>query len=279
MIDGNTRIVGLFGYPVSHTASPRMHNAAFKALGLNYVYIPFEVKPSRLEKAVKALPYLGIKGVNLTIPHKVKVLPYLDWVSTDASIAGAVNTVVVKGNKLYGYNTDIQGFAEDFKSRSKVGIRRQEVFLLGAGGAGRAVAVALAREGAAKINISNRTPSRAYALLKTIKARFPYVDVEYVPFQDLSRAVTRSRIIINATSLGMKKSDILPIKSKWLDKKKVLYDVVYTSSSTRFLQIGRRCGAQTFGGIGMLARQGAISFYLWTGRYAPLGIMLKTLRC
>jgi len=278
IINGNTRIVGLFGYPVKHTASPAMHNAAFKTLGLNFVYLPFEVRPVFLGKAIRSLPYLGIKGVNLTIPHKINVLPYLDWISKDADITKAVNTVVVKGEKLCGHNTDIRGFTEDLKENTRIGLKGEEVFLLGAGGAGRACAVGLAKEGVAKININDSIQSRAQALIKILRSNYSNVRLEYVSRNELPRAVCRSKIIINATPLGMKKGDPLPIKGEWLNKEKIIYDLVYTPSPTRFLELGRKRGAQGISGIGMLARQAAMSFNLWTGKRAPLDIMLKVLK-
>jgi len=278
IINGKTKIVGLFGYPVKHTASPEMHNAAFKALGLNFVYLPFEVSPASLGHAIKALPYLGIKGVNLTIPHKVNVLQHLDWISHEAGITKAVNTVVVKGKKLYGYNTDIPGFVEDFKEMANTGLKGKEVFLLGAGGAGRACAVGLAKEKAAKINISDCIQSKAISLLKILKANYPDVKLEYVRSSDISRAVCRSKIIINATPMGMKENDPLPIKGEWLNKEKIIYDLVYTPCPTRLLKLGQSKGAKAISGIGMLVRQGAISFSLWTGKRAPLEVMLKVLR-
>lgn len=276
-IDGNTAIVGLFGYPVKHTASPAMHNAAFRVLRLNFVYLPFEVKPVFLKQAIKALPFLGIKGVNLTIPHKINVLAYLDWISKDAGITKAVNTVVVKGNKLYGYNTDIQGFIEDFKAQAKTEPEGKEVFLLGAGGAGRACAAGFAKEGVNKINICDYVPSRAFSLAKILKSNFPDVKLECIPRDNLSAAVCRSKIIINATPLGMKKDDHLFFKSEWINKEKIVYDLVYTPYPTRLLELARGKGAKAISGIGMLCRQGALSFYLWTGRHAPLEIMERVL--
>lgn len=277
MISAETKIVGLFGYPVVHSASPEMHNAAFKALGLNFVYLAFEVKPSSLKNAIRALPCLGIKGVNLTIPHKINVLPELDWMSGEVKLAGSSNTIVVRGNKLYGYNTDIQGFMEDFKAKVKLSLRGEEVLLIGAGGAGRACAIALAKENVAKINIANRSQVKAHALLKIIRHNFPRVKVECAPFYDLSKAVFKSNVLINATSLGMKREDTLPIACEWLNKEKIIYDLIY-STPTRLLKMGRRKGALAFNGMGMLARQAAISFYLWTGRRPPIDIMLKALK-
>jgi shikimate dehydrogenase len=276
-INGKTKTVGLFGYPVAHTASPEMHNAAFKALGLNFVYLPFEVEPAFLKQAVKSLPYLGIKGVNLTVPHKVNVFPYLDWINPEARVTRAVNTVVVKGKKLYGYNTDVRGFIEDFKEKAKISPKGREIFILGAGGAGRACAVGFAKEKAAKINIADSLPSRGLSLLKILKSSYSNVRLECVSGDALSRAVCRSKIIINATPLGMKKDDPLPLKKEWLNKEKIIYDLVYTPCPTKFLKLGRSRGARVISGIGMLARQGAVSFNLWTGRRAPLKIMQKVL--
>jgi shikimate dehydrogenase len=254
-----------------------MHNAAFEALGLNFVYIPLEVKPGALGKAVRALPYLGIRGVNLTIPHKVKILPYLDWISPEASITRAVNTVVVKGEKLYGYNTDIEGFIEDLKKNANIDLKGKEILLLGAGGAGRACAVGLAREGVAKINIADALSSRVLSLVKILKSNYAKVRLEYVPSDELSKVASRSKIFINATPLGMKKDDPLLFKEEWLNKEKIIYDLVYTPYPTRLLELGRGRGAKVMSGLGMLARQGAISFKLWTGQKAPLNIMLKLL--
>ena len=154
-IKGTTKIVGLFGHPVHHTFSPAMHNAAFEALGLDYVYVPFEVRPEDLEGAVRSLISLGIVGVNVTIPHKEKVIPYLDEVSPEAELIGSVNTIQVKDRRLMGYNTDAFGFETSLREGLGMELRSRRIFVMGAGGASRAVCFQAALSGAEEIVIAD----------------------------------------------------------------------------------------------------------------------------
>ncbi len=197
-ITGHTRLVGIFGDPVKHTLSPAMHNAAFARLGMDYAYLPFEVKPEQLEQALRSLPALGVVGVNLTLPHKEQALKYLDVISYDAKLIGAVNTVRVERDCLSGYNTDGKGFLNAFILEA--GIRRgpegKKVCMLGAGGSARAVAVTLAMAGIKELAILNRTVERAQALANHLARHFPKLRVAAYPRTE-QEAIGQSEIIIN----------------------------------------------------------------------------------
>ena len=168
-ITGKTKIVGIFGYPIEHTFSPLMHNAAFSALGLDYCYIPFEVQPKDLKSAVEGIRALNIRGVNITVPHKEAVIKYLDELSKEAKLIGAVNTIENRGGKLIGHNTDGRGFIKSLWDDAKTRVKGKSVLLVGAGGAGKGIAVSCALEGASEIIIANRTIKKADELVRYLK--------------------------------------------------------------------------------------------------------------
>ncbi len=273
IIDGSTKIVGVLGYPVKHTASPCMHNAAFEALNLNWVYLPFEVKPENLELAVKALIPLNIRGVNLTIPHKKAVVPFLDELSPEAEFIGAVNTIVRKGNKLIGHNTDGKGFVRALEEE-KISIAGKNILILGAGGASYGISRELFSKGAKKITIANRTLKKAQDLKKLLSG------IEVLPLEttSLKSALKDTTIIINTTSVGMKENDPLLISEDCLTSSlEAVIDLIYSPSQTKLLKAAKNKGIKTLNGLGMLLHQGALSFELWTGKKAPIEVMRKAL--
>ncbi len=272
-IEGTTKIIGVFGYPIKHTASPEMHNAAFEALGLDYVYLPFEVRPQRLEEAAKALVSLNIVGVNVTIPHKETVCPYLDEISREAELIGAVNTIAVSSGKLIGYNTDGQGFIASLKEDGRETVRGKTLLVLGAGGAARAVAIQAALEGAGRIFISARLEERAEKVTSHIEKNIPSSEAGVVPRDKIKSTLEDADFLINATPVGMKPDDPLIIGPDCLFPHLLVFDLVYNQGETRLMKVARGKGCRVVGGLGMLAHQGAISFQLWTGRKAPLEVM------
>ena len=277
-IDGSTKIVGVFGYPIKHTASPVMHNAAFEALHLNWVYLPFEVNPQNLAQAVRGLIPLGIQGVNLTIPHKREVLPFLDKLSEEAEFVGAVNTIVIEGGVLVGYDTDGKGIVNALKEED-VPVKDASILILGAGGAAWGVTRELFKEGARKVKVANRTISRAENLKKRVKKYLPHAKIEILPLQSssLKEALREADLLINATSVGMHASDPLLVDSKWLREIKAVYDMIYNPTDTLLLRTAREKGIKAMNGLGMLLHQGAVSFRLWTGVEPPLEVMRKAL--
>ncbi|OGS17112.1 MAG: shikimate dehydrogenase [Elusimicrobia bacterium RIFOXYA2_FULL_50_26] len=269
IINGSTFITGIFGYPVSHTLSPAMHNAAFDALSINAAYLPFEVKPQALREAIGSLRSLNIKGVNITIPHKTAALKYLDTVDTLAKRIGSVNTIVNEGGKLAGYNTDATGFLKDI---IELGMdpKRASCLLLGAGGAGNAVAAALAQRGAKKIfiadsdilrarKLADRTPGASAVAMRAWKDKLPEVS-----------------LVVNATPVGMKKTDPALLEAREIPSGIFIYDLVY-QHRTRLIEQAKKAKVKCANGLGMLLNQGALAFELWTGKKAPAAVMRRAL--
>lgn len=279
-ITGKTKIVGIFGYPIEHTFSPLMHNAAFSALGLDYCYIPFEVRPEDLKSAVESIRALNIKGVNITVPHKEAVIKYLDELSKEAKLIGAVNTIENKNGKLIGHNTDGRGFIKSLLEDAKTKVKGKKVLLLGAGGAGKGVAVSCALEGASEIIIANRTIKKAEELAKYLKRNFKKTKFLSIPLErhKISNAIVKTDILINSTSVGLKGKGLLPVSQKELHKNLVVYDLIYNPQITPLLKVARMAGLKkAVNGIGMLIHQGALAFQIWTGKKPPVDVMKRAI--
>lgn len=278
-IDSRTKLYGLFGYPAKHTFSPLMHNAAFQKLGINSLYLAFSVPPARLGQALRAIGALGLGGVNLTIPHKEAALAYLDELSPEARLIGAVNTVVVKDGRLVGHNTDGLGFVASLKKDGRWKPQGKSVFILGSGGAGKAIAVELARAGVRVITLADLLPERARAIALNINRNFPGCKARVCSLNKdaLAKDIGSSELLVNATPQGMKPSDRLPIDPGYLHKHLMVYDLIYNPPETKLLKCARSHGLKAFSGLGMLLYQGAASFKLWTGRKSPVELMRKAL--
>jgi len=268
-------LVGIFGDPVAHSRSPAMHNAAFRALGLPYVYLPFAVTPAGLAGAVAAIRALGMAGVNLTIPHKERVLPHLDGVSGEARRIGAVNTVVNQNGRLIGHNTDGRGFLLAVRSAWGLSMRGRVVCLLGAGGAARAVAVALVGAGAGRVIIANRDVSRARRLARSMGGRRSSVRV--IPLSDdaLKEVASECDCLVNATAVGLRRGDPRLVGPSTVGRFPSVCDLIYQPAVTPLLRDARAAGCRTMNGLGMLVHQGALAFELWTGRKAPIAVMMR----
>ncbi|WP_321212138.1 shikimate dehydrogenase [Methanothermobacter sp. DP] len=275
MITGNTQLTGIIGYPLTHSLSPQMHNAAFKALGMDWAYVPFPVKPSGLEEAVRGLGALNVRGVNVTIPHKESVLEYIDEVDETASLIGAVNTLKFEEETIRGYNTDASGCLralEEVKS-----VDGSSVIILGAGGAARACAFQLAVEGAS-VTILNRTPERARALAEDIKVALD-IRVKHGGYELIPACLEGADILIDTTPIGMypHMDDEPLVKAELMHEGLVVYDLVYNPPETCLLREARAAGAVPVSGLRMLLYQGAEAFRIWTGREPPLDVMEKAL--
>jgi len=278
-VHGNTKVLGVFGHPVSHSLSPAMHNAAIQALGIDYVYVPFHVLPDDLEKAVEGVRALGIAGVNVTIPHKERVIEYLDKVSERSMRIRSVNTVVNREGHLIGDTTDGRGFLKSAQAEwGKLDGSR--VLILGAGGSAKAVSFALAEIGC-EIAIANRTVERAEQLVEGLNAVFGNRTAKAVGMQRevLKSEVENVDLLINSTSVGMSPDvDVIPIPPDLLHSRLLVYDLVYNPPITRLISEARSRGAKAANGLGMLIYQGAISFEMWTGCEAPIDVMEKAVR-
>jgi shikimate dehydrogenase len=282
-ITGKTNIVGLIGWPPGHSVSPAMHNAAFDALGLDWRYVPLPVNTepkSRIGEAVAGIRALGLRGANVTVPHKQAVMPHLDQLSPAAEVIGAVNTIIVQADgSLLGDNTDAPGFIADLRDNG-VSPQDKRVLVLGAGGSARAVVYGLATAGATSITIANRTLDRASELVSTLQNRVPSCTLRAAALpDDLPELAAESDLIINCTSLGMTPNvDGLPWLADLLFRsEQAIYDLVYNPRQTRLLSQAMRDGAHAVGGIGMLIWQGAIAFERWTGITPPVDVMRRAI--
>jgi shikimate dehydrogenase len=268
--------VALIGYPLGHTLSPVMHNAAFQKLGLDYEYLPVEVAPKELAKALKGFRALHFAGFNVTIPHKEAVIPLLDEITPVAKVIGAVNTVVNREGRLVGYNTDGAGFIDSLKEDAKVDPKGKRVVVLGAGGASRAVSVMLAEADASEITITDIQADKAEELSKYVDEYFE-VTCNCIPAdgKTLQDKINAADILVNTTPVGMHpKINHSPLGEKInLSPNLLVYDLVYNPSETKLLATAKAAGCRTCSGLGMLVRQGALAFTLWTGEEAPVEAM------
>lgn len=277
-IDGKTELYGIIGYPVKHTFSPLMHNAAFESLGINAVYLPFEVKPKGLKTAISCMKSLGIRGLNVTIPHKERILECLDGIDKEAALISAVNTIVNKNGRFIGFNTDGRGFINSLNEEFGISPKGKNFFIMGAGGASLAISFSLALSGAKRIVLVDKIEEKAIKLASSLAKNTP---CEAIALKRDKRAIKEvilnSDVFINATPCGMKATDPRVIEPEFLHKGLFVYDIIYNPPVTRLLKDAKKRGARCSNGIGMLLNQGAISFRLWTGRKAPVAVMRKAL--
>ena len=267
MLTGHTRIVGIIGDPVEHSRSPQMHNAAFAKGGLDYVYVPFHVRPDDLTNAIAGFKALNVVGINVTLPHKQAVIPYLTSISREAKLIGAVNTLTFVDGEIHGDNTDAPGVLRALEEKSDMSVPvGEDVVVLGAGGSARAVVVALALAGVASITIANRTVERAISLAEEMQQKTD-IPMKGMGLTDtrLPAAVRQSVLLINTATASMDPTQPLLISADWLQPNAIVYDIVYTPPVTPLMKAAAERGCQTLGGIGMLVHQGAISFEKWTG--------------
>ncbi len=280
MADKNYRaeLVGVFGDPVDGNPTCVVEEAGFEALHLNWRYLTCRVAVEDLEDAMRGLRAVGMRGVNLTMPHKIEVIKYLDELSPAAKIIGAVNTVVAKNGKLIGENTDGKGFVKSLQD-ADIALAGKTVTILGAGGAARAIAVECALGGAKKINIVNRNAGRGEELVGVITAN-TQAEASYFPWNGTVQLPQDTGILINATCVGLfPETDSCPdIDYDGIKPGMPVCDVVFNPVMPVFLKKARERGARVLTGLGMLVNQGALNFELWTGEKAPIEIMTEALR-
>ncbi|MBM3254123.1 MAG: shikimate dehydrogenase [Candidatus Omnitrophica bacterium] len=276
MIDGKTKVYGIFGFPVEHSLSPSMHNAAFRHLGINAAYLAFSISPDKLKDAVRTIRVLNMRGLNITVPHKENIIRFLDTLSGEARLIGAVNTVVVRKDKLIGYNTDGYGFIRSliwtgFNPKGK------SFLIIGSGGASRSICAALGKLKVKEIFICDVIEEKAKNLKAHIRRIFPNCYIEAVPVNSLKVVRDRLDIVVNATPLGLKETDPLPVDSQILKKGIMVYDLVYNPIETKLLTLAKKKGLRYSNGIGMLLFQGALSFKLWMKQEPPIAVMRRAL--
>ena len=266
-VRGSTRLAGVIGWPVDHSLSPAIHNAAFAALGMDWVYVPLAVPPPRLAEAIRGLPPLGFVGANVTMPHKTEAAELVDTCSDDARTLRAANTIAVGADGLVGHNTDSQGFERFLREDAGFDPSGRSALLFGAGGAARACALALARGGLSDLSVAVRVSSRADDLRSVVEGSNTAVRVVEL---DEAPGVGDVDLIVNATPLGVY-GESLPLPP--LGPGVMAVDLLYRPSATPLQVSARQAGSAVFGGLGLLLRQAALSFELWTGQPPPLPVM------
>ncbi|RLC94551.1 MAG: shikimate dehydrogenase [Chloroflexi bacterium] len=278
-----TELVALIGYPLRHSVSPSFQQAAFDHYGLDIRYEKWEVEAAHLEETVARLRQPHVLGANVTIPYKEAVVPLLDELDGLAARIGAVNTVVNEQGRLTGYNTDASGFINALRRDAGFEPGNKRAVVLGAGGAGRAVCVALAREGVAYLAIANRTQEKAERLAGDMRRDAGEVVVSILPWETLesSETVSSCDLLVNCTPVGMRYSSLemsTPLRAVSIPGHALVCDLVYNPIETLLLREATKAGARVLGGLSMLVYQGAASFERWVGREAPLELMLRRAR-
>ena len=270
-------LCGIIGDPIGHSMSPIMHNAAFEKVGIDYLYLPFKVKREELGKAIDGMRALNIRGFNVTIPHKVDVMQFLDELDPLAEKIGAVNTIVNDDGFLKGFNTDAAGFLQALLER-EIEPRGKNVVIMGAGGAARAISFILAERGAS-LAILNRTLDKARECADRIAKLFQSeAEALQLNRENQAAALSKADILVNTTSVGMSPSTgETPVASELLFPSLIVCDIVYNPVETRLLREAREAGTETIDGVDMLVWQGALAFEKWTGQKAPFEIMRKEL--
>lgn len=281
VVQGTTKVYAIIGWPVAHSRSPLMHNAAFEALGLDCVYVPFAVPPEHLATAVEGLRAMGVAGWNVTIPHKTAIMPLLDEVSPEAVAAGAVNTVRQHEGRLIGYNTDGAGLLVALERELSCTVTGKQVVVLGAGGAARGAVAALMAAGASAITVVNRTITTAQRMVgqlkESIRGQAAIASLSVLELADLSSLLPVTDILINATSLGMHGEEIEGVELALLPKTAKVYDMVYGAVPTPLVHKARHYGLMASDGVAMLVAQGELAFQRWTGLAPPAGVMRAAL--
>ena len=295
MIDGKTKILGVIGDPIEHTFSPAMHNAGLRELGLNYIYLPFHVKPDRLKQCIEGAKSLGMEGLNVTIPHKSNVMKHLDEIDQVASMIGAVNTIQFNYDEnnessnqdnetnvtTKGFNTDGYGCVRAIQE--KTSINDKKVTITGAGGASRAIAFQMANSGICELSILNRNGSKAESLASDLRTNLASIDIDIniqaYDLDNLAKELSDSDIFIDTTPIGMYPNvKDKPIASAdMMHENLVVNDIVYTPMETSLIKEAKKANAEVVYGYKMLLYQGIRSFEIWLGREAPVDVMEKAL--
>jgi len=278
-----TQLVGIIGWPVEHSLSPVMHNAAFEALTLNWRYVPLPVPPGQIEAAVRGLAALGFRGANVTVPHKQAVMPLLDSVAPNAREPGAVNVLVIERRQdgaatIRGYNTDADGFLSALRSGGFEPEEGGRAVVVGAGGGARAVVFALLESGVGEVVVLNRTLERAQTLVSDLGRRPQNAArLRALPLtsETLIESARAADLLVNATTLGMwpQVNDSVWPEGVPVPSHLTVFDLVYNPLKTRLLRQAQESGAHPISGLGMLVHQGARAFELWTGHSPPVEVM------
>jgi shikimate dehydrogenase len=276
-ISGKTRVCGIIGDPVEYSLSPAMHNAAFQELNLDFVYVAFRVRKDELKEAIVGAKSLDIRGLNVTMPHKSAVMKYLDEIEPPARSIGAVNTILNNKGRLTGYDTDGIGALKALKENG-ISLNGKKLLLLGAGGAGKAIAFHAAQE-AEELKILNRTTRKAKDLAEVLCKKFgKKIDGNSLSAKTIRKELEDADIMVNATSVGMHPNDDQSlIDPSWLRPSLCVMDIVYNPIETKLAKDAKSVGAKVVSGVEMLVYQGATSFEIWTDRPAPVKVMKQAI--
>ncbi|WP_379136241.1 shikimate dehydrogenase [Paenibacillus sp. sgz500958] len=268
-------LLGVMGDPIAQSKSPLMHMEALRALGISGAYVPLHIKPEFLGEAIQAIRTLGFRGLNVTIPHKVAVMEYLDEVDATAKDIGAVNTIVNENGRLIGYNTDGIGYVRSLKTEVIAELAGTRIVILGAGGAARGIAAALLQENPASVVIANRSVDRAMELATDLQGKG---NITGASMDQLPELLGGMDVVINTTSVGMyPHMDETPVNTALFHSSMVISDLIYNPFQTRLLQDSQELGCRIHGGLGMFVYQGAYALEYWTGRPAPVEVMWQTM--
>lgn len=274
-IDSHTVLYGVIGDPIRHSKSPIMLNRAFRETGINGVYTAFHITSETLPAFIAGVRAMGIRGVNVTIPHKLQVMELIDEIDPGAQAIGAVNTIVNDNGKLVGYNTDGIGYVRSLKEEAEPELAGKRIVVIGAGGASRGIVYALLKEKPASVAISNRTVERAEELAASLGGQA--AGLTAIPNEQLKSWCGDADIVINTTSVGMYPNvGQSPIEAGWMKPGAVASDLIYNPLRTEFLLQAEARGCRTHGGLGMFIYQGAYAFEYWTGQAAPVAAMRET---
>ncbi|MGH2750406.1 MAG: shikimate dehydrogenase [Actinomycetota bacterium] len=265
-----SHFVGVLGWPLEPTLSPLIHNVAFRQLGLDWIYLRWPVAPPDLPDAIRGMRALGAAGANVTMPHKETIVEHLDDLGGDAKAIGAVNTVQRSGDRLIGHNTDVVGFGEFLAGDAGFDPKGRSALVLGAGGAARAVVKALADLGAGEVTVAARR-DEAGREVATLAAENSVEAARHIAWGRAAETVAGVDLVVNATSIGMRGETLL--SDAVFSSQQCVVDLVYSPPTTPFIEHARSRGASAWGGLGMLVRQAAVSFTIWTGQPAPLEAM------
>lgn len=275
-ITGKAKLVGLLGYPISHSLSPQMHNTAFSHLGLPYAYLTFDTKEDNLEDVLKAMRVLNVAGFNVTMPNKTNVIPLLDEIAPEAQWIGAVNTVINDNGRLIGHNTDGKGYVQALREEG-IDFEGKKFVVVGAGGGAKAVAIQLAADGAGEIVILNRHLEGAEIISNVIKDKIPTCKASALEFNadTLKEALKDADILVNTTSVGMTPNEDASIVTdpSVLRRELIVSDIIYKPAKTKLLKMAEAAGCRTINGFGMMIWQGAMAFKIWTGEDMPVDLV------
>jgi shikimate dehydrogenase len=276
-VDSATKLCCLIGDPVIQSPSPGMHNSAFRSTGFNCIYLAFQIPPAAIKDTVKGLRAIGVRGFNVTTPHKEAVTNLVDKLDNVSTDLGAVNTVVNDEGRLFGVNTDVKGFMDPLREKEVI-LKNRRAVILGAGGAARACVAGLVSEGCSDFVILNRHVDRAEAMVAKMKSKFRF-DAKVVKMNgaNLRKSISPADIIVNATPVGMYPNvGISPVPKDLIQQDHIVYDLVYKPVKTKLIGYAERAGATIVHGYEMLVEQAAEAFSLWTGIEAPTGVMRRT---